>query len=107
MRLKTIALVALLALGGVFLTACGSDDNDETTAATTTAQPTTTEEATTTEKPAEPEIKTIVIRNGAPVAPWEQDGAFRLYGADGAFLALAEGKNGRLKTIKSFFEVDR
>lgn len=47
------------------------------------------------------------IRNGAAVAPWEADGVFRLYGADGAFLALAEGKNGSLKTIKSFFEVDR
>ena len=46
------------------------------------------------------------IRSGAHVAPWEQDGTFRLYGADGAFLALARGKNGSLKTIKSFFEVD-
>ena len=47
------------------------------------------------------------IRNGAPAAPWDKDGTFRLYGEGGAFLALAEGKNGRLNTIKSFFEVDR
>lgn len=67
MRLKTIALVALLVLGaGALLTACGSDDNEDTSAATTTAQ-TTTEEATTTEKPAEPAIDTIVVRDGAPV----------------------------------------
>ena len=47
------------------------------------------------------------IRNGAPVVPWEKAGTFRLYGADGTFLALAGGKPGSLKTIKSFFEVDR
>lgn len=46
------------------------------------------------------------IRNGAAISPWDRDGSFRLYGANGAFLALAEGKNGELKTIKSFFEVD-
>ncbi len=68
MRLKTITLVALLVLSaGLVLTACGSDDDSgDTTAATTTAQ-TTTEGATTTEKPAEPAIETIVVRDGAPV----------------------------------------
>lgn len=67
MRLKTIAAVVVLALSaGALLTACGSDDNEDTTA-TTAAETTATTEEATTEKPAEPAIETIVVRNGAPV----------------------------------------
>ena len=39
--------------------------------------------------------------------PYRQLGeTFRLYGADGTFLALAQADAGRCRTVKSFFEVD-
>lgn len=46
-------------------------------------------------------------RNGAPVpAEDAQDGMlYRVYGEDGAFLMLAQGEDGTLRTVKSFFEV--
>ena len=47
------------------------------------------------------------IRNGAaldlPTAPG--DGEYRLYGADGAFLALGRVEGRKLTAVKSFFEV--
>lgn len=65
MRLKTIAAVVVLALSaGALLAACGSDDNDDS--ATTTASSTTTAEDKPKPTP-EPEIDTIVVRDGAPV----------------------------------------
>ena len=46
------------------------------------------------------------IRNGAalpmPVLP---DGRYRVYSQDGTFLALSQGENGILTTVKSFYEV--
>ncbi len=45
------------------------------------------------------------IRNGNPVICHAADGLFRIYGPDGAFLALSRAENGRLKTVKSFFAV--
>ena len=46
------------------------------------------------------------VRNGAAVSvPQAADGQYRVYGESGAFLALGQVKNGRLTTIKSFFEV--
>jgi tRNA pseudouridine55 synthase len=38
--------------------------------------------------------------------PLSGSGEMRLYGADGAFLALGWAENGRCVTVKSFFEVD-
>ncbi|MBQ9249685.1 MAG: tRNA pseudouridine(55) synthase TruB [Oscillospiraceae bacterium] len=48
------------------------------------------------------------LRTGA-ILPTDEarSGPYRVYGTDGAFLALCEAKAGQLKTIKSFFEVDR
>ena len=47
------------------------------------------------------------VRSGAvltlPMAL--DDGEYRLYGVDGAFLALSRAEGNRLTTIKSFFEV--
>ncbi len=42
------------------------------------------------------------IRNGAAFTHSAQ-GRFRVYGADGSFLALCEGREGKLRTVKSFF----
>ena len=46
------------------------------------------------------------VRNGtAASVPQAADGQYRVYGEDGAFLALGQVDGGRLTTIKSFFEV--
>ena len=46
------------------------------------------------------------LRNGMTlVMPQLVPGQYRVYGPDGAFLALSEAKGGKLTTIKSFFEV--
>ena len=46
------------------------------------------------------------IRCGNPcAAPGTEDGVYRVYGADGAFLALSRAEAGELTVIKSFFEV--
>ena len=45
------------------------------------------------------------IRVGATVPRREAEGEYRLYGAEGAFLALGSIQNGELRSIKSFFEV--
>lgn len=46
-----------------------------------------------------------LCRCGNPF-PADGDGEVRLYGADGAFLALGRMENGRCAVIKSFFEVE-
>lgn len=45
------------------------------------------------------------LRNGTPVNQEAPDGTYRVYGLQGEFLALARQEQGRLTTIKSFFEV--
>ncbi len=45
------------------------------------------------------------VRNGNSLALSGEDGTYRVYGPEGAFLALSRLVNGRLTTIKSFFEV--
>ncbi len=46
------------------------------------------------------------VRNGVSLStPKLKDGEYRVYGETGDFLALSRCKNGRLTTIKSFFEV--
>lgn len=45
------------------------------------------------------------VRNGNPIFLDGSDGAYRVYGPDGDFLALSRLEQGRLVTIKSFFEV--
>ena len=46
------------------------------------------------------------VRNGAALkTPKLTDGEYRLYGPDGAFLALSRAKKGVLTTVKSFYEV--
>ncbi len=53
--------------------------------------------------PAELEKK---VRNGMTVAvPDLPDGEFRVYGQSGEFLALCRAEQGKLSTVKSFFEV--
>lgn len=42
-------------------------------------------------------------RNGAEFSAKLDDGTWRLYGANGEFLAFAAANGGRIKTIKSFF----
>jgi tRNA pseudouridine55 synthase len=46
-------------------------------------------------------------RSGAAFAADAADGRYRLYGAHGKFLALAEVRDGTVKSVKNFFEVDR
>ena len=46
------------------------------------------------------------LRNGMTlVMPQTVPGEYRVYGEDGGFLALCSAKDGKLSTIKSFFEV--
>ena len=46
------------------------------------------------------------LRNGMTlVMPQATPGKYRVYGEDGGFLALCSAKDGKLSTIKSFFEV--
>ena len=53
-----------------------------------------------------PEDLARKVRNGMTVVyPQASPGQYRVYGPDGAFLALSEAKGGKLTTIKSFFEV--
>ena len=60
MKLKRIAVVAVLALGAsLVLAACGDDDESSTTTATTVEKK--------EETPPKPEVETIAVRNGAPV----------------------------------------
>ena len=48
------------------------------------------------------------LRNGSTLtAGTELAGPCRVYAASGGFLALCEARDGQLKTIKSFFEVER
>ena len=45
-------------------------------------------------------------RNGNPLPmPETPDGFYRVYGPEGAFLMLGRAENGRMYTVKSFFEV--
>jgi len=45
------------------------------------------------------------IYNGAAVKTQLENGQYRVYGPDGAFLMVGQAENGLLKTVKSFFEV--
>ena len=45
------------------------------------------------------------IRSGALVPVSAEDGLYRVYGPDGAFLALGKIRQGEFRSIKSFFEV--
>ena len=46
------------------------------------------------------------VRNGVPLStPKLKEGEYRVYGETGDFLALSRCKNGKLTTIKSFYEV--
>lgn len=47
-----------------------------------------------------------LCRNGNPFHSRGEDGLYRVYGTDGAFLMLGERKNGEMRTVKSFFEVN-
>ena len=46
------------------------------------------------------------LKNGGGFSCGLAEGRFRAYGPGGAFLALAEVKNGELRAVKSFFEVE-
>lgn len=43
------------------------------------------------------------VRNGADFSYFAAQGRYRVYGSDGAFLALCEQRDGKLTTVKSFF----
>ena len=52
-----------------------------------------------------PEEEERKVRNGMTlVRPDLEPGQYRVYGGDGAFLALALAEDGKLSTVKSFFE---
>lgn len=44
------------------------------------------------------------VRNGAAFT-WPREGEWRVYGPEGEFLAVCRGAEGRLTTVKSFFDV--
>ncbi len=49
---------------------------------------------------------TIRCKNGGEIPrPGQQDGFYRVYDPDGAFLMLGQARKGVLRTVKSFFEV--
>ena len=45
------------------------------------------------------------LRNGTPLTLEAPDGIYRVYSRQKEFLALAKQEQGRMTTIKSFFEV--
>lgn len=45
------------------------------------------------------------IRNGTPYPADETEGEYRIYGPDGAFLMVGRLAQGRMTTVKSFFDV--
>ena len=45
------------------------------------------------------------VRNGAAFTYFGKEGSYRLYSQGGEFLALAQVREGKLSTVKSFFEV--
>ena len=47
------------------------------------------------------------IYNGAAVRSALDDGMYRVYGTDGEFLMVGHAEQGMLKTVKSFFEVNK
>lgn len=49
--------------------------------------------------------QTKCVRNGLAFTFGGAEGQFRVYGPDGEFLALCRTEDGKLRTIKSFFEV--
>ena len=51
------------------------------------------------------EKQTRLVKNGNAFSADCADGTYRVYGPDGKFLALCRAENGRVSTIKSFFEV--
>ena len=53
------------------------------------------------------EAQTRHCRCGSAFSSDAPDGEKRFYAPDGSFLALGTVENGRARTIKSFFEVDR
>lgn len=50
-------------------------------------------------------IQEKLVRNGSAFSCRLPEGRYRLYGADRTFLAIAEAGQGKMKPIKSFFEV--
>ena len=51
------------------------------------------------------EKQTRLVKNGNAFAEKCPDGTYRVYASDGEFLALCRAENGKVSTIKSFFEV--
>jgi len=51
------------------------------------------------------EKQTRLVKNGNAFSADCADGTYRVYGPDGEFLALCKAENGKVSTIKSFFEV--
>ena len=47
------------------------------------------------------------LRNGKELPLDRADGLWRIYGPKGDFLALCRSEGGRMKTVKSFFEVEK
>ena len=45
------------------------------------------------------------LKTGNIISVLSQDGRYRVYSPEGEFLLIGEVKGGKLKTIKSFFEV--
>ena len=52
-----------------------------------------------------PAAQLTPIYNGAAVKTRQPDGRYRVYGPDGTFLLVGQAEQGRLKPVKSFFEV--
>ena len=51
------------------------------------------------------EKQTRLVKNGNAFASDCKNGTYRVYAPDGEFLALCRAENGKISTIKSFFEV--
>lgn len=89
MRMKAIVLTAVLAVSGLTLAACGSDNNEETTAATTTAPATTTGETIAAAATATPDLSTLVaaLKAADLVTTLEGKGPFTVFAPTNAAFA--------------------
>jgi uncharacterized surface protein with fasciclin (FAS1) repeats len=100
MKMKAIALTAVLAVSGLTLAACGSDDNSDTTTAATTTAAATSGETIAAAAAATPDLSTLVsaLQAADLVETLEGEGPFTVFApTNEAFAAIQPTVDNLLK----------
>lgn len=100
MKLKAIALTAVLAVSGLTLAACGSDDNSDTTTAATTTAAAASGETIAAAAAATPDLSTLVsaLQAADLVETLEGEGPFTVFApTNEAFAAIQPTVDNLLK----------